>query len=87
MLTTLHNTWDLDVFFAGGSESKLFVSFVEGLEKEISSLRLTLPKLHMSLTKENLAELKQAVHSIQTIDCNLNETRAYVECLEAQSLS
>ncbi|MFN2744198.1 M3 family oligoendopeptidase [Bacillus sp. z60-18] len=78
----LKDTWDLDVFFKGGSDSKAFQAYL----KEISSLLSTFKEKAEALyvSKTELGALKEALALFEETDVKIREAQAYIGCLQAQ---
>ncbi|QKE72483.1 M3 family oligoendopeptidase [Arthrobacter citreus] len=80
-------TWDLDVFFKGGSESPEFATYiievtslVERLERQVSMF--TAPK-----SCDDIEELNAIISNIEIIGKKLSQASAFVGCLQAQNMA
>ncbi|PEJ54503.1 MULTISPECIES: M3 family oligoendopeptidase [unclassified Bacillus (in: firmicutes)] len=80
-------TWDIDVFFKGGSESPEFAAYiievtslVERLERQVSMF--TAPK-----SSDDTEELNDIISNIEVIGKKLSQASAFVSCLQAQDMA
>ncbi|ODG93495.1 MULTISPECIES: M3 family oligoendopeptidase [Bacillaceae] len=80
-------TWDLDVFFKGGSESPEFASYiieitnlVERIEKQVSLF--SAPK-----SSDEVEELADIIGNIEVIGKKLSQASGFVSCLQAQNMA
>ncbi|HBK86079.1 MAG TPA: oligoendopeptidase, partial [Firmicutes bacterium] len=81
MLKNLEQTWDLDVFFPGGSKSPEFAAFLQELEQELHTVADLVVRKRSSL--QDWVEL---LTDIQTIGNHLRHASAFVACLNAQNV-
>ncbi|MGG2027468.1 M3 family oligoendopeptidase [Gottfriedia sp. S16(2024)] len=79
-------TWDLDVFFKGGSESPAFATYikeitnlVEGIERQVSLF--SAPK-----SSDEVEELADIIGNIEVIGKKLSQAGGFVGCLQAQNM-
>lgn len=77
MVKTLDQTWNLDVFFEGGSESKAFHTFIEALEADLTLF----PK------ELSLGALPEVLESYSYLRKRLTQGFAFVSCLTAQNMA
>ncbi|SDX06388.1 oligoendopeptidase, pepF/M3 family [Marininema mesophilum] len=78
-------TWDLDVFFPGGSESPNFKMYIETLEKDIASFDAAL--LHLTeQPSEDYDVWKGVLDQLQGLSRRLGEAGAFISCLTAQDM-
>lgn len=82
-MTELHQTWDLDSIFPGGSDSP-------ALERELAALQAEIPALEQRLRQQGVpnspaaaAGLAALVDELQATGARLNEAGAFVHCLLA----
>lgn len=81
----LNMVWDLDVFFAGGSNSREFTDFLGQLEQDIGSLDHQIKQLNVPQNAEETADFQSVVLFAQNIETRLREASAFTECLTAQN--
>lgn len=85
-------TWDLDVFFSGGSDSEALRDFLALLERDLQSLRSRLRELGPIAQEgkdvDSFADsVVQATLSVQEIAGRHREAAAFVSCLQAQDVA
>ncbi|MED1739427.1 M3 family oligoendopeptidase [Bacillus swezeyi] len=78
----LKDTWDLDVFFKGGSDSAAFRNHLKEIKTMLASFKEKADDLRVSKTE--LSGLKEALAFFEKIDVKVRESNAYVGCLQAQ---
>lgn len=85
--TTYEQTWDLDVFFEGGSSSPAFQAHLETLENQLGDFQ----KLINDFQPTNSIEDKEAIATIiiafQGVAKKLRQSGAFVSCLQAQDMN
>jgi oligoendopeptidase F len=86
MKKPLSQTWDLDVFFPGGSSSKEFADFLQQLKKDIERLQKQIKQLKVPMSTDEAKALVQPVSLVQEIQGWLREAIAFTECLTAQNV-
>ncbi|NGQ94946.1 M3 family oligoendopeptidase [Brevibacillus sp. SYP-B805] len=77
----LPQTWDLDVFFAGGSTSPAFAAYLDQLEKDIAKLREGIAQ-----GKTDLDTQSALIAEIQHIAVRLKQAGSFASCLSAQNV-
>ncbi|MED4603806.1 oligoendopeptidase, partial [Paenibacillus validus] len=65
MQSPLPQTWDLERFFAGGSQSEAFARFLRQLETNIAALRTALKELRVPNTAEEATALLPTLALLQ----------------------
>ncbi len=80
MSNKLPQTWDLEVFYKGGSGSAEFGNELQGIERDISLLAGGLGAAMAA------AELVEAAALLQSILLRLRQSEAFVSCLLAQNM-
>lgn len=77
--------WDLDVFFAGGSQSPEFRRYLERLESDVRAFATKLEQLsqHQPSDRETWSSL---VETVQDLSRRLGQSGAFVVCLAAQDV-
>ncbi|KJD53820.1 oligoendopeptidase, partial [Bacillus amyloliquefaciens] len=78
----LKDTWDLEVFFKGGSGSVEFRQYLNEIKALLSTFKRSAEALTVS--KSGLDELKETLALFETIDVKIREADAFVGCLQAQ---
>lgn len=81
MLKNLEQSWDLDVFFAGGSSSPEFAVFLQELERD-----LKLVSEQVSQEPNSLPDWVAMLNSVQSVTMHLRHASAFVACLNAQDV-
>ncbi|ATH93076.1 oligoendopeptidase [Bacillus glycinifermentans] len=84
-LQHLKDTWDLDVFFKGGSDSPAFQAYLKEIKTLISSFKEKADALDGA--KAESGGLKDAIELFETIDVKIRQSDAYVGCLQAQNMT
>ncbi|WP_191557601.1 M3 family oligoendopeptidase [Metabacillus idriensis] len=81
---TYAETWDLDVFFKGGSQSESFKSHLEELEKDVPLFKEQADQLKVPSSKEDHIYLDEILETFQGIAKRVRQAGAFVGCLQAQ---
>ena len=82
--TTYEQTWDLDVFFEGGSSSPAFATHLETLDSELNNFS-TLVKEFTVPTEANEKEaLSSIITAFVNVGAKMRQAGAFVSCLSAQ---
>ncbi|WP_019005591.1 M3 family oligoendopeptidase [Cohnella laeviribosi] len=79
-------TWDLDVFFAGGSESKDFAAFFAETEALVGKLLSELKNAGAEGGSVRLEQLAEWTDGLQKAMSRVRQADAYVSCLTAQRM-
>lgn len=79
MNQTLDQTWNLDPFFEGGSDSETFRSFIEKLKGDLNQFSSTINSL-------SLETLPEVLDTYADILMRLSQSYAFVGCLTAQNM-
>ncbi|MNI03094.1 Oligoendopeptidase F, plasmid [compost metagenome] len=87
MKLPLKQTWDLDVFFPGGSESPQFALFLDELQADTNHFRSEMDQLNIPQTLEETQKLKPFVNSLQDLQKRLRQAGAFIGCLASQNQS
>ena len=86
MQKTYDPTWDLDILFPGGSESKAFHTYLSDIEKEI--VKLTAEVDSYSPEQPNgMTGLENIVEHMEKITKKAREAFAFISCLSAQDVN
>ncbi|MVP01779.1 M3 family oligoendopeptidase [Paenibacillus lutrae] len=85
MHKTLNQTWDLDVFFPGGSDSPQFAAFLEQLGGDIELFRGRLDTAASPQSAEDASGLQALVDLYQGILKRVREADSFVGCLAADN--
>ncbi len=86
MAATYAMTWDLDVFFPGGSSSPEFRQFVEELNRDIGNLEQRIDALDSAQGKERPEKWGDLIDHVQELGKRLRQAGAFVNCLTAQNV-
>ncbi len=81
MLKNLEQTWDLDVFFPGGSKSPEFASFLSDLELDLQAVATAVGS--QTGSQEGWAKL---LNQVQDVGSRLRHASAFVSCLNSQNV-
>ncbi len=85
--TTYLETWDLDIFFKGGSESAEFSQFLQETKDELLYFSNHVEQWTLPKTKENNQELVKLIDEYQGVGQKLRQAGAFVSCLQAQNMA
>lgn len=85
--TTYSITWDLDVFFEGGSSSEAFISHLQNTEEKINEFNSKVHKWETTNTISDSTELISLIEEFQIGTKKMREAAAFVSCLQAQNTS
>ncbi|PTM59811.1 M3 family oligoendopeptidase [Desmospora activa] len=78
-------TWDLDVFFPGGSESPEFQRYLEQLEVDVKTFSAKVEQTDVQNTND-LDSWHEIVETVQDLSRRLGEASAFISCLTAQDV-
>ena len=79
-------TWDLDVFFPGGSSSPEFRRFVEELTRDVGNLEKKIKDLDSAGREERPRAWSKLIGDVQELGKRLRQAGAFVSCLAAQNV-
>lgn len=82
MLQGLNQTWNLEVFFPGGSGSKEFAAFLDKLAADVDALNKEVRGAAVS----GIAAWTERIGRFQDIAARLRHAGAFVSCLTAQNV-
>lgn len=85
MKKPVSQTWDLDVFFPGGSSSSEFANFLQQCKENIVQFQKQIKELQVPKSLEETRSLVEVINVMQKIEADLMESLAFVECLTAQN--
>jgi oligoendopeptidase F len=80
-MSTYEQTWDLDIFFKGGSESQELHTYVKKITENIQQLDRQLDHI------KEVSELPELLASIQGVMNQVKEASAFISCLQAQDVN
>jgi len=83
--TTYDLTWDLDVFFKGGSASPQFIEHLEKLKTDLQAFEDAVD-LWVIPTNADDHSLKDLLEKLQQVSQNIRQAGAFVSCLQAQNM-
>jgi oligoendopeptidase F len=81
----LKQTWDLDSFFAGGSDSPAFLAYLKTLKENISAFKIKIRAAKSPQSAADDSELQELVDLLQKILKNIHEADSFVSCLLADN--
>lgn len=81
MFDNLKQTWDLDAFFPGGSESAEFAAFLRELEQDVQSLTAA-----VNQGTPGVADWQALLQRVQDATSRVRHAGAFVSCLNAQNV-
>jgi oligoendopeptidase F len=87
MLNKLSKSWDLEVFFKGGSQSVEFDLYLSDLGNEIGEILSDIQLLPPSITSENDYLLYELLSRVQGVMKKQRECNGFVVCLLAQDVN
>lgn len=76
-------TWDLDIFFKGGSSSNEFLTFLDGINEEVKELDRLVSNINPEGNDES--SLIQAFDLYKNTNMKSSQASAFIGCLEAQN--
>ncbi|MET3321192.1 UNVERIFIED_ORG: pepF/M3 family oligoendopeptidase [Peribacillus simplex] len=76
-------TWDLDIFFKGGSSSKEFLLFLDEINQEVQEFDRLVSKINPEENDE--ISLIQAFDLYKNLNMKSRQASAFIGCLEAQN--
>ncbi|MGE7905399.1 M3 family oligoendopeptidase [Peribacillus sp. NPDC094092] len=76
-------TWDLDIFFKGGSSSKEFLTFLDEMNDEVKELDRIVSNINPEGNDES--GLIQAFDLFKNTNMKSSQASAFIGCLEAQN--
>ncbi|USK73498.1 M3 family oligoendopeptidase [Peribacillus frigoritolerans] len=76
-------TWDLDIFFKGGSSSKEFLIFLDDINEEVKELDRLVNNINAKGNDES--SLIQAFDLYKNTNMKSSQASAFIGCLEAQN--
>lgn len=82
--TTYSATWNLDVFFPGGSSSTEFFAHLEKVKAEIQSFENSIKAWDAASSKDT--DLVHILEKYQKADLGLEQAESFVSCLQAQNM-
>lgn len=82
----LNQTWDLDVFFPGGSNSAAFAEHLDQLQTDIAALQARLGATAAPKSTAEVESWSGLLESVQDLGQRLRQGGAFVSCLTAQNV-
>ncbi|MDC3412722.1 M3 family oligoendopeptidase [Aquibacillus sp. 3ASR75-11] len=80
-------TWDLDVIFKGGSDSRELMEYMSALDKELDRLSERVNRWSVPTDSSKREELESIVSLLNKTSKMLQESSAYISCLSAQDVN
>lgn len=87
LLQGLKETWDLEKFFPGGSESPEFLNLMDRLAADIEGLGTQIADFPVLSSPAQAGTLESLLGDIQDVRSRLHEGSAFVSCLTAQDVN
>ncbi len=84
---TYEQTWDLDVFFEGGSNSPEFHTYLEAIKEELESFKNKVNELAVPQSASEKEGLSEMIESFQAVAKKIRQAGAFVSCLQAQDMT
>lgn len=86
-MNKLKETWDLDVFFPGGSESEQFHQYLNDLQDNMTTFKEKVEAFQILNVEEDGKNLVDIICEFEKVASRLRQAGAFVSCLEAQNTS
>lgn len=83
--TTYSQTWDLDVFFKGGSDSEEFKQYIKELSEKVNSFSRQVAAFPIPSTSEETRSLEDVLYSFSKLGYTMRQAGAFISCLTAQN--
>jgi oligoendopeptidase F len=83
-LMTYSTTWDLEVFFKGGSSSEEFANFVQELDHQIVNFEKVIDGWKVKSEEKDKHLLENVMELFSEAGKKIRQAGAFVSCLEAQ---
>ncbi|PGS49678.1 M3 family oligoendopeptidase [Bacillus sp. AFS041924] len=80
-------TWDLDVFFKGGSESPEFALYIKEITSLVEKLEKQVSLFAAPKNSDETESLNEIISNIQLIGKKLSQASGFVSCLQAQNMA
>ncbi|MEH7515409.1 M3 family oligoendopeptidase [Gottfriedia acidiceleris] len=80
-------TWDLDVFFKGGSESPAFASYIKEITNLVKGIERQVSLFSAPKSSDEVEELADIISNIEVIGKKLSQAGGFVGCLQAQNMA
>jgi oligoendopeptidase F len=81
---TYQQTWDLDVFFEGGSNSPQFAAHLEGLQTELDNFSTLVQDFSIPTSSNEKEALSSIIDAFVVVGKKIRQAGAFVSCLQAQ---
>ncbi|MBS4194764.1 M3 family oligoendopeptidase [Lederbergia citri] len=82
--STYDLTWDLDVFFEGGSNSHQFMEHLDKIKTELNTFEQEVESWEIPTDAKN-SSLSVLLEKLQQVSQNIRQAGAFVSCLQAQN--
>lgn len=80
-------TWDLDVFFKGGSSSPEFAAYIKEITNLVESLEKQITRFSAPKNSDDTEDLHFIIANLQTVGKKLSQAGGFVSCLQAQDMA
>ncbi|MGG3571384.1 M3 family oligoendopeptidase [Bacillus gobiensis] len=85
-LNNLKETWNLDVFFKGGSHSEEFASYLNMIREELSAFHEQVKSFTSPKHAGDINELSAILSLFESVVKKTRQAGAFVSCLQAQNM-
>ena len=86
MTTSYPETWDLDVFFQGGSHSPQFAAHLEKTSGYVKALQKFVQQITVPQNASDTKEIEEALEHVKIVRQHISQAGAYLSCLTAQNI-
>jgi oligoendopeptidase F len=83
--STYSLTWDLDVFFQGGSDSSEFRNFLDEIKEALKRFNQLVNDWNSSSVLSEISSFESLLENLQKSSQMLSQAGAFVSCLQAQN--
>lgn len=84
---TYKETWDLDVFFKGGSESEEFQQYLKETKGILSEFQQMVDQWEVPTNSKDYEEFLKIIQKFQLVSQKIRQAGAFVSCLQAQNMA
>ncbi|SEM30888.1 oligoendopeptidase, pepF/M3 family [Mesobacillus persicus] len=85
MVHTYSDTWSLNEFFEGGSDSEEFATHLNSTAKNIDAFRTKVELWNPKDVHNGVAELVKVIQEFENVAKQIRQAGAFVSCLQAQN--
>lgn len=84
---TYKETWDLDVFFKGGSESEEFQQYLRETKGILNEFQQLVEQWEIPTNSKDYEEFLKIIDNFQLVSQKIRQAGAFVSCLQAQNMA